>query len=124
MGTQYRSVIFYHTPEQKSALDLQNVACNLLEVLLCHSRCFLPPSAEVAEEVKDKVQKEHYPGTQLVTQIVPAGQYWSAEVPTIPYRTLALGVYLTRLARLMSQDYHQLYLDKNPSGYCNHRLRW
>jgi peptide-methionine (S)-S-oxide reductase len=85
MGTQYRSVIFYHTPEQKSALDLQNVACNLLVVLLCHSRCFLPPSAEVAEEVKDKVQKEHYPGTQIVTQIVPAGQYWSAEVPTIPH---------------------------------------
>lgn len=72
MGTQYRSVIFYHTPDQK----------------------------KVAEEVKDKVQKEHYPRTPIVTQIVPVGQYWSAE------------------------DYHQLYLEKNPSGYCNHRLRW
>lgn len=34
----------------------------------------------MAEEVKDKVQKEHYPRTPIVTQIVPVGQYWSAEV--------------------------------------------
>eukprot|EP00759_Apiculatamorpha_spiralis_P017929 PhF_6_TR23997/c0_g1_i2/m.33604/K07304/msrA; peptide-methionine (S)-S-oxide reductase len=23
-----------------------------------------------------------------------------------------------------AEDYHQLYLGKNPGGYCNHRLRW
>jgi peptide-methionine (S)-S-oxide reductase len=72
VGTQYRSVIFYHTPEQK----------------------------EVAEQVKAKVQAEHYPNEQVVTEVIPIGQYWPAE------------------------EYHQLYLDKNPGGYCNHRLRW
>lgn len=51
VGSQYRSVIFYYTPEQQ----------------------------KIAQEVKDKVQKEHYPNTSIVTEIVPIGQYWSAE---------------------------------------------
>ncbi|TBU24922.1 peptide methionine sulfoxide reductase [Dichomitus squalens] len=75
-GTQYRSAIFYNTPEQE----------------------------EIAKRVTEEVQKEHFDpvGKKIVTQIVPAGQWWDAE------------------------DYHQLYLFKNPSGYqCeNHRLHW
>lgn len=51
VGSQYRSVIFYHTPEQK----------------------------KVAEEVTAKVQAEHFPQTRIVTEIVPIGQYWPAE---------------------------------------------
>lgn len=75
-GTQYRSAIFYHTPEQKS----------------------------VAERVTQEVQAKHFApkGEKIVTEIVPAGRWYDAE------------------------DYHQLYLFKNPTGYqCpTHRLHW
>ena len=41
-------------------------------------------------------------GTKIVTELVPAGEWWDAE------------------------EYHQKYLHKNPTGYqCpNHRLHW
>jgi len=71
-GTQYRSVIFYHTPEQQ----------------------------QIAQQVTQQVQSAHYSGKTITTLIVPAGKFWTAE------------------------DYHQKYLELNPSGYCNHRLRW
>ncbi|KAI0772306.1 peptide methionine sulfoxide reductase [Trametes elegans] len=75
-GTQYRSAIFYHTPEQR----------------------------EIAQRVTEEVQKKHFDpkGLKIVTEIVPAGEWWDAE------------------------DYHQKYLFKNPSGYqCpTHRLHW
>ncbi|OJJ35449.1 hypothetical protein ASPWEDRAFT_51487 [Aspergillus wentii DTO 134E9] len=48
--------------------------------------------ARIAKEVTDKVSKEWYK-QPVATQVVPAGQWWNAE------------------------DYHQLYLNKNPSGY-------
>ncbi|KIL59810.1 hypothetical protein M378DRAFT_168812 [Amanita muscaria Koide BX008] len=72
-GTQYRSAIFYHSPEQKA----------------------------IAERVTQEVQEKHF-RQKIVTQIVEAGPWWDAE------------------------DYHQLYLFKNPSGYqCpTHRLHW
>lgn len=47
---------------------------------------------KIAEEITDKVAKEWYKQA-LSTEIIPAGQWWDAE------------------------DYHQLYLHKNPSGY-------
>ncbi|THH07202.1 hypothetical protein EW145_g3551 [Phellinidium pouzarii] len=52
-GTQYRSVIFYHSPEQKA----------------------------VAEEVTQVVQNKHFDsrGAKIVTQIVPAGKWYDAE---------------------------------------------
>ncbi|KAL1748319.1 peptide methionine sulfoxide reductase [Schizophyllum fasciatum] len=75
-GTQYRSAIFTHSPEQES----------------------------VAKRVTAEVQAKHFTpkGETIVTQIVPAGKWWDAE------------------------EYHQLYLYKNPSGYqCpTHRLHW
>ncbi|KAF2273104.1 peptide methionine sulfoxide reductase msrB/msrA [Westerdykella ornata] len=64
VGPQYRSAIFFHTPEQE----------------------------QIAKDVTDKVNKQWWKG-KVVTEIVPAGQWWDAEA------------------------YHQLYLDKNPMGY-------
>lgn len=75
-GSQYRSAIFYNTPEQ----------------------------ATIAKRVTEEVQKKHFDpiGKKIVTEIVQAGKWWDAE------------------------DYHQLYLFKNPMGYqCpTHRLHW
>ncbi|KAI7900587.1 uncharacterized protein BX663DRAFT_532250 [Cokeromyces recurvatus] len=74
MGTQYRSVIFYHSPEQKV----------------------------IAEKVTKEVQEKHYPDAKIVTEIEPATRFYDAE------------------------EYHQLYLEKNPEGYAcpTHYLRW
>ena len=70
-GTQYRSVIFYHSDEQKQA----------------------------AERVKKQVNESGKWKSPLVTEIVPAGDWWSAE------------------------DYHQDYLQKDPNGYTCHWIR-
>lgn len=69
-GTQYRSVIFFHSDAQR----------------------------EVASRVKEDAQK-HFK-QPIVTEIVPAAEFHEAE------------------------EYHQGYLEKNPGGYCNHRLLW
>ncbi|KAG1474163.1 hypothetical protein G6F56_000511 [Rhizopus delemar] len=74
IGTEYRSAIFYHSPEQKS----------------------------IAQRVTAEVQEKHYKGNKIVTEIVPASIFYSAE------------------------SYHQHYLTKHPGGYqCpTHFLRW
>jgi len=64
-GSQYRSAIFYHSPEQES----------------------------IARDVTARVAKEWWTRGKVVTEILPAGQWWDAE------------------------EYHQLYLDRNPGGY-------
>ncbi|RPD68392.1 peptide methionine sulfoxide reductase [Lentinus tigrinus ALCF2SS1-7] len=75
-GRQYRSAIFYHTPEQ----------------------------LEIAKRVTAEVHQKHFEpiDKKIVTEITPAGVWWDAE------------------------EYHQKYLDKNPTGNrCpNHRLHW
>lgn len=48
---------------------------------------------KVAKDVTEKVGKQWFPGKPIMTQIVPMGDWWDAE------------------------DYHQMYLVKNPSGY-------
>jgi len=63
-GTQYRSAVFTHGPEQE----------------------------RIAKEITEKVGREWYK-KPITTQVVPAGQWWDAE------------------------EYHQLYLHKNPGGY-------
>ncbi|GME46924.1 Peptide methionine sulfoxide reductase MsrA [Neofusicoccum parvum] len=63
-GTQYRSAIFFHSPEQEA----------------------------IAKDVTERANKEWWSG-KIVTQLVPAGEWYDAET------------------------YHQLYLDKNPGGY-------
>jgi peptide methionine sulfoxide reductase msrA/msrB len=71
VGTQYRSAIFVSSPEQR----------------------------KVAEAVKAKVDKSGKWNAPIVTEIVDAGEFTSAE------------------------DYHQDYLEKNPGGYTCHYLR-
>ncbi|KAH6651304.1 peptide methionine sulfoxide reductase MsrA [Chaetomium tenue] len=63
-GSQYRSGIFYHTPEQEA----------------------------IARDVTKRAGEQWW-GGKIVTELLPAQQWWDAE------------------------DYHQLYLDKNPHGY-------
>jgi peptide methionine sulfoxide reductase msrA/msrB len=70
-GTQYRSAIFYLDEEQRRA----------------------------AEAVKARVEASGKWRRPIVTEIVPAGEFWPAE------------------------DYHQDYLEKNPGGYTCHFLR-
>ncbi|KAF2010551.1 peptide methionine sulfoxide reductase msrB/msrA [Aaosphaeria arxii CBS 175.79] len=64
VGSQYRSAIFYHDSEQE----------------------------KIARNITSKVNQEWWKG-KVVTEVLPAGQWWDAEA------------------------YHQLYLDKNPAGY-------
>jgi peptide methionine sulfoxide reductase msrA/msrB len=71
VGTQYRSAIFVHDDEQRRG----------------------------AERVKAEVEKSGKWRGKVVTQIVPASQFYLAE------------------------DYHQDYLQKNPNGYTCHYLR-
>lgn len=75
VGSQYRSGIFYHNEEQE----------------------------KIAKEISEKVNNEWWKG-KVVTQILPAGEWWDAET------------------------YHQLYLDKSefyPSKRCRiENRRW
>lgn len=69
-GSQYRSIIFYHGEAQK----------------------------EAAEKSKKELEKSRVYKKEIVTEIIPAGDFYPAE------------------------DYHQDYLDKNPGGYCHVNL--
>lgn len=71
IGSQYRSAIFYRSPQQK----------------------------EIAEKVKQQVDKSGAWKKPVVTEIIPFEHFWSAE------------------------DYHQDYLVKNPGGYTCHFVR-
>lgn len=71
IGTQYRSVIFFHDDKQRQA----------------------------AERKKEEVNRSGAWSDPLVTEIVPAPQFYAAE------------------------EYHQDYLQKNPGGYNCHFLR-
>jgi peptide-methionine (S)-S-oxide reductase len=66
-GTQYRTVIFFHTPEQESA----------------------------AKASKDERQRSGLHKRPIVTQIVPAAEFWRAE------------------------EYHQQYLEKRGLSSCH-----
>ena len=50
-GTQYRSGIFYHSPEQETA----------------------------AKSVTEKVQQQWWKEGKITTEILPAGEWWDAE---------------------------------------------
>jgi peptide methionine sulfoxide reductase msrA/msrB len=71
IGTSYRSAIFFHNDEQR----------------------------QIAERVKAKVDKSGAWKRPVVTEIVPAKEFWTAE------------------------EYHQDYLRKNPGGYTCHYVR-
>ncbi|HKO57406.1 MAG TPA: peptide-methionine (S)-S-oxide reductase MsrA [Thermoanaerobaculia bacterium] len=70
IGTQYRSAIFYHDDAQRAA------------------------ATRAIENAQTKWPRP------IVTEVVPATQFWSAE------------------------EYHQDYLQKYPDGYNCHYLRW
>ncbi|KAK0236840.1 peptide methionine sulfoxide reductase [Armillaria nabsnona] len=63
-----------------------------------------PEQEAIAKRMTEEVQAKHFTpkGKTIVTEILEAGPWWDAE------------------------EYHQLYLFKNPSGYqCpTHRLHW
>ncbi|KAK0735177.1 peptide methionine sulfoxide reductase MsrA [Lasiosphaeria miniovina] len=63
-GPQYRSGIFFHSPEQET----------------------------IARDITKSVDEQWWSG-RVVTEILPAKEWWDAE------------------------EYHQLYLDRNPMGY-------
>ncbi len=67
VGTQYRSAIFYHNPEQEAA----------------------------ARASKDRLAQSGKFRRPIVTQIVPAVEFWQAE------------------------DYHQQYLEKRGLAHCH-----
>jgi peptide methionine sulfoxide reductase msrA/msrB len=71
VGAQYRSAIFYGSETQK----------------------------DIANAVIQKVNKSEQWDDPIVTEVVPAGEFTSAE------------------------DYHQDYLEKNPGGYTCHYMR-
>lgn len=71
VGTQYRSAIFVHDTQQR----------------------------EAAERIKKEVDASGKWPRPIVTEIVEASEFWSAE------------------------NYHQDYLQKNPNGYTCHYLR-
>jgi methionine-S-sulfoxide reductase len=71
VGSSYRSAIFYHDEEQR----------------------------QIAEKVKARVDKSGAWKRPVVTEIVPAKKFWTAEA------------------------YHQDYLQKNPHGYTCHYVR-
>lgn len=65
VGTQYRSVIFYYSPEQKEAAERSKVALGT---------------------------SSKYGNKEIVTEIVPAAEFWRAE------------------------EYHQKYAQKHPGA--------
>jgi peptide-methionine (S)-S-oxide reductase len=65
-GTQYRSAIFYHSPEQKA----------------------------VAERVLAKVAASGFYKDKIVTQIVPAGPFYPAEAYHQKYLETHAGGYV------------------------------
>lgn len=67
VGTQYRSVIFFHSPQQEAA----------------------------ARASRQKLQAGGQSARPVVTEIVPAAQFWRAE------------------------DYHQQYLEKRGLAHCS-----
>jgi peptide-methionine (S)-S-oxide reductase len=69
MGHQYRSVIFFHSPEQEKAA------------------------------LKSKEEAQKYFDRKIVTEIVPATDFWRAE------------------------EYHQRYFDKHSGHYSCHFMR-
>lgn len=66
IGSQYRSIIFYHSPEEE----------------------------KIAHKIKDKLEKSKKFRHAIVTEIIPAKEFYPAE------------------------DYHQRYLQKRGAAHC------
>ncbi|KAJ5212281.1 peptide methionine sulfoxide reductase [Penicillium cinerascens] len=87
----YRQLLeFFYRMHDATALNRQgpDVGTQYRSVIFTHG----DEQQKIAKDITDKVSKEWFK-KPVSTQVVPAGQWWDAE------------------------DYHQLYLNKNPSGY-------
>mmetsp|Transcript_96390 Transcript_96390/g.274740 ORF Transcript_96390/g.274740 Transcript_96390/m.274740 type:complete len:173 (+) Transcript_96390:205-723(+) len=71
-------------------------------VIFCHDNVQLEIATRVKEELQALVDagKVKYSGPTVSTAVVPATTFYPAEA------------------------YHQAYLENNPGGYCNHRMRF
>jgi peptide methionine sulfoxide reductase MsrA len=76
-GPQYRSAVFYHTPEQKAAAVRGRRARGGSHLILFATsrRAFLAASQEAS---RDALQKSGVfgAGVPLVTEITPASTFW------------------------------------------------
>jgi len=100
-GTQYRSAIFVNSPTQREEAESVKAA------MAVHIPDYEKKQAELIHDsmvsmTVAELTKRKEEGTKIVTEIVDAGEWYDAE------------------------DYHQLYLIKNPYGYeCpTHTLYW
>lgn len=100
-GTQYRSAIFVNSPTQREKAESVKVA------MAVHIPDYEQKQLEFIRNgmislSHAELMKKKEEGTKIVTEIIDAGEWFDAE------------------------DYHQLYLSKNPSGYeCPaHTLYW
>lgn len=87
----YRSLLeFFYRMHDPTTLNRQgpDVGTQYRSVIFTHG----DEQEQIAKDVSEKVSQEWYK-QPLSTVIVPAGQWWDAE------------------------EYHQLYLNKNPTGY-------
>lgn len=87
----YRQLLeFFYRMHDATTLNRQgpDVGTQYRSVIFTHGA----EQQKIAESITEKVSKEWFK-TPVSTQVVPAGQWWDAE------------------------DYHQLYLQNNPSGY-------
>lgn len=84
VGSQYRSAIFYHTPEQRAA----------------------------AEEVIDELERERAFPAPIVTEVVPLERFWPAEAyhrdyylrhPDQAYCRIVIAPKLEKLRRLYAE---------------------
>ncbi|KIJ51300.1 hypothetical protein M422DRAFT_223801 [Sphaerobolus stellatus SS14] len=95
-------VEFFYRTHDPTTVDRQgnDVGSQYRSAIFVHS----DEQAKIAREVTEAVQKKHFDpkGAKIVTTIEAAGKFYTAE------------------------QYHQLYLFKNPNGYhCyTHRLHW
>jgi peptide methionine sulfoxide reductase MsrA len=87
----YRQLLeFFYRMHDATTLNRQgpDVGTQYRSVIFTHG----DEQQKIAQDVTDKVSKQWFK-KPVSTQVVPAGQWWDAE------------------------DYHQLYLNKNPAGY-------
>ncbi|EER29548.1 Peptide-methionine (S)-S-oxide reductase [Coccidioides posadasii str. Silveira] len=87
----YRQLLeFFYRMHDPTTLDRQggDIGTQYRSAIFTHD----DEQQRIAEKITDQVNKEWW-GNKVTTVVTPIGQWWDAE------------------------DYHQLYLHKNPSGY-------
>lgn len=106
IGTQYRSAIFTYTDEQKTKAK-----------------------AVLADVAKNEKFLKAFKGGKRRTSAALCAQIASLRLAIVSDRSSTRAAAPTTTIETAGQwfdaeDYHQDYLDKNPTGYCNHRPYW